>query len=248
MFDFTALDSLSTPAIIAHRGAVSLAHENTLEAFEAAIQIGADAVEFDVRRTSDGVLIIHHDATLPGRRCLVANATYQELRTAGAGRGYHIPTLEETLHHLCGRIALDIELKEAGYEHEVLGLVREFYSFRHAILKSFDEAAVRRLKELAPDAMVGLLVGAHRVKSMLSSKRVLTIAKIRRLSADFVSPHRVLVRLPFVRRMRLAGIPLIVWTVNDIHTARRLSRQGIAGIITNVPEKMVAEQSLHRRV
>jgi glycerophosphoryl diester phosphodiesterase len=95
--------------------------------------------------------------------------------------------------------------------------------------------------------MIGLLVGAHRVKSMLSSKRVLTIARVRRLNADFVSPHRVLVRLPFVRRMRLAGIPLVVWTVNDVRTARRLSRQGIAGIITNVPERFVADQSLRQR-
>ncbi|MGD8922322.1 MAG: glycerophosphodiester phosphodiesterase [Candidatus Zixiibacteriota bacterium] len=247
MFDFTALGHLSTPAIIAHRGAVSFAHENTLEAFEAAVQIGADAIEFDVRRTSDGVLVIHHDATLPGKRRQVANATCEELKLSGARRGYHIPTLEETLHHLCGRIALDIELKEAGFEREVLDLVREFYPFRHAILKSFNETAVRRLKELAPDAMIGLLVGAHRVKSMLSSKRVLTIARVRRLNADFVSPHRVLVRLPFVRRMRLAGIPLVVWTVNDVRTARRLSRQGIAGIITNVPERFVADQSLRQR-
>ena len=120
MFNFTALGHLSTPAIIAHRGAVSFAHENTLEAFEAAVQIGADAVEFDVRRTFDGVLVIHHDATLPGKRRLVANATYEELKLSGARRGYHIPTLEETLHHLCGRIALDIELKEAGFEREGL--------------------------------------------------------------------------------------------------------------------------------
>src|SRR3982751_167704 len=90
--------------IVAHRGASAIAPENSLEAFEAAIAVGADMVEFDVRSTADGVLVVVHDP-LP----LVRYADLDPMP----------PRLEEVVATCAGRIALDVELKEAGMEREV---------------------------------------------------------------------------------------------------------------------------------
>ena len=96
------------PIVVAHRGASVEQPENTIEAFEAAIEAGADAVEFDVRLTADGVPVVMHDPDVSrttGGAGLVSEITVAEIRKLG------IPTLEEALACLAGRVAADIELK-----------------------------------------------------------------------------------------------------------------------------------------
>lgn len=127
--------------MVAHRGASASARENSLEAFEAAIAVGADMVEFDVRRTIDGVLVVVHDP--------VPQLPYEELDPRP-------PRLEEVVDVCAGRIALDVELKETGVEREVLELV-ERTSF---VVTSFLPEVVATTKRLRPDARVGLLLDA----------------------------------------------------------------------------------------
>lgn len=99
------------PLVIAHRGAWGKTGQNTLAAFEAAIDLGADVIEFDVRRTRDGRLVVHHDARAAG--VATSRLDYEEL-SARVG-GSRPPLLEEVLELAQGRIAVDVELKEAGY-------------------------------------------------------------------------------------------------------------------------------------
>src|SRR5438874_2944701 len=98
--------------IVAHRGGKSWWHENTLEAFQGAITCGADMVEFDVRRTADGELIVHHDEAV-GERAL-AEMEYAEALRCSTALGYQIPRVKELLDVASDRILLDIELKEPG--------------------------------------------------------------------------------------------------------------------------------------
>ena len=101
--------------MIAHRGASREAPQNTPAAFEAAIAMGADAVELDVRRTSDGVLVVHHNASRRG--VPLAMLTYSGLVRLSR----HEPPRLDTVLDLCaGRIAVDIEVKEVGFEAEVM--------------------------------------------------------------------------------------------------------------------------------
>ena len=98
--------------VIAHRGASALAeHENTLEAFQIAIALRADMVEFDVRRTSDNVLIAYHDPAIDGKR--ICDLTYNRINDIARQEGYRVPTLVEVLDMCKGKIHLDIELKES---------------------------------------------------------------------------------------------------------------------------------------
>src|SRR5712692_9864147 len=104
--------------IVAHAGGKSVAHPNTVEAFAHAIRVGADMIEFDVRRTADHQLVVHHDDTL-GEFAL-ATTPLDRLQAEALARGYHIPRLTEVLALARGRVMLDVELKESGYEDAVL--------------------------------------------------------------------------------------------------------------------------------
>lgn len=139
------------PLVIAHRGAHdSRAPENSLAAFERAIELGADMVELDVRRTRDGELVVFHDPAVGG--VLLADLTCAELSEL---RGMRPPLLSEAVACVRGRIALMAELKEDGYVAEVLELVE---GLDDLLVTSFLEPVVRQVGELASEIASGLLI------------------------------------------------------------------------------------------
>ncbi len=143
------------PTLIAgHRGAKGLAPENTIGAFEKAIELGADMVEFDVRRTADGTLVVHHDEDIAGS--LLRDLSCKRLLELKEVR---VPTLEEVLRLCTGRIAVDIELKETGCEEAVLKLVSEHANTDEVIVTSFIDSVVARVKEIDSSIRTGLLIG-----------------------------------------------------------------------------------------
>jgi glycerophosphoryl diester phosphodiesterase len=185
--------------VVAHRGASLLAPENTLAAYEKAIEVGADMIEFDVRRTVDGVLVAVHDPLPPVR--------YAELRPQP-------PRLEEVVAVCAGRIALDVELKEAGHEDEALRVVAP----AEHVVTSFLPEVVSEVKRLRPDVRVGLLLAAD--------AEVPAVA-----DADFLAPNVAL-----LDRGVDAGDGAVVWTVNDEPRLRRyLADPRVAAVITDDP-------------
>ncbi len=123
--------------IVAHRGASSEAPENTLEAFGKAIELGADMIEFDVRRAPDGRLVISHD---PIRK-----------------RARQLPTLEETLLLTKGRIRLDVELKEPGCERDAIHLLLRYLTLDDFCITSFQASVLRETRALNPGIRTGLI-------------------------------------------------------------------------------------------
>lgn len=237
MISFSDISDRNAPLVIAHRGASTAARENTIEAFNKAIEMGADAVEFDVRRTADNVLVIHHDESVTGSHIAIARSTYDQLLRDSEAQQFRIPTLEEALKTCCGRIAVDIELKEQGYEREVHNVVRKYYDTSHAAFKSFRDGSVARLRQLEPTAAVGLLVGASPPASIIRRLHdIFPSGRLRRCGASFVCPHWRLLKFGFLQRMRRLKMPVLVWTVDDEALARGLIEKGAAGIITNRPE------------
>ena len=145
-------------AVIAHRGGRQRGvRENSLAAFEGAIAVGADFIEFDLRRTADGALVINHDPWLDGRA--IARVTLERLRALPPGPAL----LGEVVDQIAGRIGLDVELKEAGYEEEVLAQLGPVVDGAQPLfLSSFLEPAVAAVRRLAPDVAAGLLLRAGR--------------------------------------------------------------------------------------
>ena len=122
--------------VIAHRGASAEAPENTLAAFERAIEVGADMIEFDVRRAADGGLVISHD---PVRR-----------KT-------QLPTLEDTLRLTQGRIQLDVELKEPDCERDAIDLLLRYFPLSDFCITSFLAPALRATRAIHPRIRTGLI-------------------------------------------------------------------------------------------
>jgi glycerophosphoryl diester phosphodiesterase len=187
--------------IVAHRGDRTRAGENTLEAFQDAIESGADMIEFDVRRMAGGRIVVHHDP-LPA-----------------SGPGDHVPLLSEVLELTAGRIQLDVELKETGYEQDVLRLIFDHgFSVPDFVVTSFWPDAVTAIGK---EARAGLLVEKVTWPE--------AIDLYHRWRPNFLAPHYTIVGFA-------AGIPLLPWTVNDTERIRELlARPDVFGVITDRP-------------
>jgi len=123
--------------IVAHRGASHEAPENTLAAFAKAIEIGADMIEFDVRRAPDGSLVISHDPVHEPAS--------------------HLPTLEDTLRLTQDRIQLDVELKEPGCERDTIHLLLQYFPLSAFCITSFLAPALRAIRAIHPGIRTGLI-------------------------------------------------------------------------------------------
>ncbi len=258
MIRFDQMRDWPQTMIIAHRGAGHGAkprgrkpsgtalpsrrtHENTIEAFDAAIAAGADAIELDVRRTADGVLVVHHDAGVKGERRPIAKMTIGAVGEACTRREYRIPTLEEMLKHCAGRMALDIELKELGYEEDVVALTSRYYDFSHIAFTSFYDSSILAIKSRYPKAVAGLLLGmnpppiASRAAARFPAKR------LQECRADFVAPNWRLLSHWIRRNAIPADLPVIVWTVNNVRRAERYIENSVAGVISDIPENLLPQ-------
>jgi glycerophosphoryl diester phosphodiesterase len=224
--------------VAAHRGVASVAAENTIEAFTSAIDIGADMIEFDVRRTRDGELIAFHDAFVGGAP--VSGLTRDDIEVAA---GVRPPLLSEVLRVCAGRIRLDVELKEDGYVPDVMAALRAGSDPAQLIVTSFLPAVIAQAKDAFPGAETGLLVDDGGPWSSLPARlyEFHPIAVARRVRADYLAPHYGLATLGIVRRAAAAGLPCLLWTVNCPALIRRYAADPrIAAIITDVAAQAVS--------
>lgn len=217
------------PRIVGHRGASATHPENTIEAFLAAGEAGADGVELDVRRTEDDVLVVYHDASLADGRLL--------RRTAAAELPPSIPTLAEALE-ACADMWVNIEIKnlpsdqdydaEHGVSVAVAAVVAAYGVNDRVLVSSFDMATLDRLRSVDPTIPTGWLVFSGSAPSQFVDRAAAH-------GHDAIHPHDVLVDPSFLRRSRSAGLSVNVWTVDDADRIRELAAWGVDGIITNDP-------------
>jgi glycerophosphoryl diester phosphodiesterase len=238
-------DGASLPLVIAHRGASRNAPGNTLAAFESAITVGADAIELDIRRTSDGVLVVHHNASRRG--VPVGLQTYSTLVRRSRNEP---PTLDAALELCAGRIALDVEIKEPGHEAEVIEKVSARFPRERLLYTSFDEAVISTIRRLEPTARCGLLLGPGRLRSRAQRYGSLPFDLAERCGADVLAVHQLLAPLRG-RSTRVPGsgllaeaqqrkFPMMVWTVNGAQRLRAyLADYRVAAIITDLPDLAV---------
>ena len=215
--------------IIAHRGASSMARENTLEAFQKAIDLRADMIEFDVRRTQDGRHVIHHDPHIAGKP--LNEMTLREVREIARSLGFHVPELEEVLALARGRIRLDIEMKEEGYEREIVHLVGSTLAEGDFIVSSFHAGCLARVKQCRSGVRTGLI---------FKDAAALT-TDILEGDTEWLIPARNLAAGELLERMSRSGKKIAVWTVNDTEQMKRLLEDDrIEGIITDRTDAAVA--------
>jgi len=215
--------------VIAHRGASSMARENTLEAFQKAIDLRADMIEFDVRRTQDRHYVIHHDPRIAGKP--LNEMTLREVREIARSLDFHVPELEEVLALTRGKIGLDIELKEEGYEREIIRLAGRSLAEGDFIVSSFHAGCLARVKQCRAGVRTGLIfkdAGAL-TKAILEG------------DTDWLLPARNLAEGKLLESMSRSGKKIAVWTVNETKQMRRLLEDDrIEGIITDRTDAALA--------
>ena len=229
---------------IAHRGFSGRYPENTMLAFQKALDAGADGIEFDVHLSKDGELVIIHDELLDrttNAAGLVQDRTLRELRELDASADFpgvygknQIPTLEEYFELIRGKnILTNIEIKTGviwypGIEKKVLDVVDRFGRRKDTIISSFNHFSILRMKELAPDIVCGFL----------EESRIIG-------PAAYCAKHKVECWHPLcydmtedvVRELREQNIQINAWTVNRREDMEDMLRKGIDGVITNFPDR-----------
>lgn len=205
------------PLLLGHRGVRGFPNvkENTIKAFDLALQQGCDGFEFDVRLTADGSAVVCHDPKYQG----VA------LARAGAGELQQLPQLEHVLERFHRKAFLDIELKVAGLEARVMELLREFPPQRGYVISSFLPEVLKRIDPRLPRGLI-----------------CETTTQLRRwasLDVEYVMLHWKMLSETLVQRTHASGAKILTWTVNDATRMRQFTAWGVDGIISDDPKLLV---------
>lgn len=232
--------------IYGHRGASGYAPENTLEAFKLSMDMGADGFELDVHMSKDGELVVIHDESVDrttNGTGLVRELTLAQLKELDACngmekyRGAKIPTLAEVFdliqntHHI-----VNVEVKGDDWfypqiEEKCLSLAKEKGIEDRVIYSSFNHYTLMRLRELKPDAKLGMLFGDIMVRPWEYAEQ---------LHVDYLHPMKMNIYVPgFAEGTYAAGYGINMWTINDEETMAECLKHD-AGIITNYPDVAVA--------
>ncbi len=236
---------MAAPQVIAHRGASAHAPENTLAAFRRAAELGADAIETDLRVTRDGRFVLLHDSrvnrTTDGRG-RIADLPFDAVRRLDAGSwfdeefaGERVPLIEETLA-LAAELDLGIylELKaplDGSLPFALAEQLRRSRRLERVALLSFDPSALALMRATEPRIATALLVGRSGP----------TIEAARRAGARLLAPRYRRITARLVRRARDAGLGVVAWTVNEREEMRKMLSLGIDGIMTNWPGRLLEE-------
>lgn len=233
--------STRKPIIVGHRGAQGLAPENTLAAFQVAIDLNIDGVEFDVQRTRDGAPVVIHDddvdRTTNGTGH-VWDHTLADLQALDAGswfdprfRGEQVPTLRAVFDLLKPTdLLLFVELKDPwrfdGIEAEVIRLIREYDLVERTQIRSFYHAALHTIYHLDPGIALSELWFER-----LPADGEITMKTVNALHSLYTRDE--------ITRLHRRGVQVTAWTVDELADAQRLIDAGIDGLTTNYPDRML---------
>ena len=250
----------STPLIIGHRGASAVSPENTLAAFARALDDGADGIEFDVRLSRDRVPVVIHDATLKrtgNLDRLVEEFDVSELQQCDVSSWFHraqtgikakvetVPTLaqvfalfQETNALLC------LEMKSEAADatplvHCVVDEIHKAKIAKQVVVSSFDLNAVAQVKQIDPTISTAALFEPKLSRPISTLRRLKMIELAVEHRADEVALHHSLCSARVVEKATELGLPVVVWTVDDVKWIKRARRLGLKALITNNPALMV---------
>ena len=218
--------------IVSHRGLSGDEPESTVEAFAATVARGVEAIEFDVRSTADGALVVFHDARVGG--AAIAESTHAELAASIPG----LCTLDEVLEVVPPECLLDVEVKVPGFEEELLSALRAKRQSDAFIVTSFHDEVVSRVKNLDPEVRAGLVLGNGRPKRGLCGRlsELFPASRLSRSQSDLVVVEKVLLWSGVAKRITRLGYPVWVWTVNKPRRMKRmLASPEVAAFVTDRP-------------
>jgi glycerophosphoryl diester phosphodiesterase len=231
------------PLISAHRGGSERHPPATYEAYADAVRSGAEFAELDVRRLVDGTLVVFHDARVRRLGPALPGLRYRELCDLA---GYEVPRVPDVLRLIAaGGLGAHLDLKEVGYEGDVVELAERFVGDRY-VATSLEDVSIRTLTTRYPSARVALSLG--RDVGELSWAAALAVRRreafpgrrLRECAAGGIAMHQHLARLRLLSVVRSRGLESWVWTVDDDRLMRRfLTDPRVTVLVTNRPRRAV---------
>lgn len=233
--------------VMAHRGASTEAPENTMAAFQKAIDDMADYIELDVQLTNNGEVIVMHDSNAyrtTGVDANIVNMTYKEVKTLDAGSwfsdeyvGENVPSLKEVLELTQGKIKLNIELKPADNDtalaKNTVRLIEKYNMVNDCVITSFSESALKAVKTYNQEIKVGYILSAA-YGDFYDMKNV-----------DFFSVNAAFLSKRTIDAIHNSGKRVYAWTVNNKEAIKNLTNKGVDGIITDNP--VLARETIYSR-
>ncbi|MBN8203735.1 MULTISPECIES: glycerophosphodiester phosphodiesterase [Bacillaceae] len=232
--------------VFAHRGASGHFPENTMAAFQAALEAGADGIELDVQMAKDGTLVIIHDEKVDrttGGTGYIKDMIFEEILQldvwfADVNAGETIPDLEKFLKWAVmegNELLINIELKNdlieyPGMEEKVIDLILKYGLEKRVIISSFNAESLKRVRNLHATLQTGYLIEGI-------PENILEIAKS--IGANSIHCEEGFALSEFGREAKEAGFPLRVYTVNDETRSGLLNNAGVEVIMTDFPERFL---------
>ncbi|WJS96108.1 glycerophosphodiester phosphodiesterase [Flavobacterium johnsoniae] len=222
---------------IAHRGAKAYEPENTLQAFQKALDLNSDGIELDVHLSSDEHIIVIHDETIDrttNSKGLVNDFTLAELKSFLINGKYQIPTLNEVFDLVDKRCLINIELKGLGTPSKVISLIEEYISekgwrYDNFIISSFDWNMLEETSNLNPKIAIGVLTEENIDTALAFAEKI---------KAKAIHPDFQLLNTENVREIQEKGFLVFPWTVNTEEDIQKVKSYNVNGIISDNPDKI----------
>ncbi|AWW36821.1 MULTISPECIES: glycerophosphodiester phosphodiesterase family protein [Streptomyces] len=232
------------PAVSAHRGGTERFGAATWQAYEDALRSGAEYVEFDVRRTADGVFVVHHDPRVRHAGPPLSRITHAELSDRA---GYPVPVVDDVMQLIAGRLVGHLDLKETGHERELIDRATALLGPDGFVATTLEDRSVAAIKQAFPAVRAALSLGRDRTQvaagrlAATRASELFPLRRVRACGADGVAVHQRLARANVLREAARHRLFSMVWTVNDDAGLRTfLADTRVDVLITDRPRRAVA--------
>ena len=225
------------PLVIGHRGARGHLAENTLPSIAKAIELGVDGIEIDIFKCASGELVVFHDQTLEkltNSKGYIEQLTLDSIRKIDVLNGFTIPTLEEVLDLINGRVFLNIELK--GTQTELLTneiilsyFERKEWDLSKILISSFNWEELEIFYSVNSEVSIAILTEDDPLDAIPIAKQ---------LNAVAINPEYVSLNTGNIDKIKKEGLKIFTWTVNDPQEIKDVITLGVDGIITDFPERV----------
>ena len=225
--------------IVGHRGAPRLEPENTLASFQRAIDMGVDWIEFDLRKTKDGVLVVIHDEKVDrttNGRGLVSDMTFDAIRELDAGNGEKIPSLQEVIDIARDKVKMDMEIKEAGIEADMVSAIDANQITSLCMVSSFMLQPIKNTRELNSRIMTAAIID-----KMPSEEYIHLLAD--EIRADAVMLSTKIASPPFLAGLRRHSLKIGIWNADTESQIEKYAAMQPDYLCSNYPDRLLKLKS-----
>jgi len=222
---------------IGHRGAAGYEPENTLKAFQKALELNADGIELDVHLSADGHIVVIHDETIDrttNGKGFVNTLSLSELKSVLIDGKLEIPTLIEVFDLIDKKCLINVELKGVGTASKVVALIDEYISdknwnYEHFIISSFEWNMLEEVHNLNPKIAIGVLTEEDLDKALAFAENI---------KARAINPDYKLLTLENTKKIQEQGFQVLPWTVNNAEDIQKIKSYNVDGIISDFPDRL----------